>query len=982
MSSSTPAPRFSTGSETPPSFSDDGKQPFSHSDLPNHLTPQEQLALAEEYARRRLTSDSVNQNASLMPPQGTSGRSSSGADEAPYNPLQSPAPVPAPVFAYPGNAPFPPQDAGAVAPVRAVDIEANAAVPSGGGARAAAGGGGGGRGAGRRGTNGAGTADPNAAAALLAEKLGEQGLRLRFARLEFGPTGEVMAPVLQTFTPIEWGAWAYYMALGTACLAFFFGPMSIIWWHYGTSPLYKHSFNLGAGIYSILVGLVIVWEEWLGLPLLGWVAAYLDVTVSRYNLRSILYIVLSSLLFLSYPTVVVGVCLIITALADRTACAHGETFWQNLTPPARAPRKVDPNAKAPPTRLQLFKQRMARWLEILLHLRDANRIGIVVWMSILLAGNILMFVYVLHVWINRVGASRQAAEAAGTDTALSYWIAPAKAFGLCLDLDLALILLPVCRTLIRWLYEYSTRDESYSTLALRGLLYLVPLDFHIHFHKLMGVFIIVCGVGHTLAHFVNFAQKPDVTLAVLGGPWALISGGLIIVLMFVMYSSTFEFVRRRSFDLFFSSHHLFVFLYVLLLVHGAHGEGPNFWKYFIGPATLYLLDRALRLYQGSKPVTVHSVQFMRDVMCIAFNPSGPFGSGVQCGQYILIQCPAVSSLQWHPFTISSAPGDPFVTVHIKMNTEKPSSWTYRVAAHLSLMRDFKPRLHSEMSQEQKEAWLKEEPNWEYIPMKHVEGSETKPGRVMGIDDRPMFRIDGPHAAPTQNLPKYDVALVVGAGIGSTPLAASLHYVVDQWALPLMETPVQPSCVSFVWVLKYENILSFRWLVGRIRETRMRVQTLRQQGRMSGRAWEMHIYVTSFPESRMQVEEDLARLDEEQIRQRHREPQRRMMNPDEPALDPEDFALLRLLTDPPNKSTEEAARWNRDPIQKEDIFVHSGRAEWPDMFAALGNRHPDTDIGVMFCGLPDIAKPVRSACWKSNARPDARGTHFTFHGENF
>lgn len=35
------------------------------------------------------------------------------------------------------------------------------------------------------------------------------------------------------------------------------------------------------------------------------------------------------------------------------------------------------------------------------------------------------------------------------------------------------------------------------------------------------------------------------------------------------------------------------------------------------------------------------------------------------GQYVLIQCPAISSLQWHPFTLTSAPEEDFFSVHVR-----------------------------------------------------------------------------------------------------------------------------------------------------------------------------------------------------------------------------------------------------------------------------------------------------------------------------
>jgi ferredoxin-NADP reductase len=38
----------------------------------------------------------------------------------------------------------------------------------------------------------------------------------------------------------------------------------------------------------------------------------------------------------------------------------------------------------------------------------------------------------------------------------------------------------------------------------------------------------------------------------------------------------------------------------------------------------------------------------------------------QCGQYLYLNIPSISPVEWHPFTISSAPSDGMITCHIKM----------------------------------------------------------------------------------------------------------------------------------------------------------------------------------------------------------------------------------------------------------------------------------------------------------------------------
>ena len=55
------------------------------------------------------------------------------------------------------------------------------------------------------------------------------------------------------------------------------------------------------------------------------------------------------------------------------------------------------------------------------------------------------------------------------------------------------------------------------------------------------------------------------------------------------------------------------------------------------------------------------------------------------GQFAFLQFPTVSTLQWHPFTISSAPSSDRITFHIK-NTG-PKAFTGQLAEQARLMRE-------------------------------------------------------------------------------------------------------------------------------------------------------------------------------------------------------------------------------------------------------------------------------------------------------
>lgn len=648
-------------------------------------------------------------------------------------------------------------------------------------------------------------------------------------------------PIL--YSPQAFGVWAQYSALASACCCLAFGPFSVLWWWYTIDPLYDPLLNLVAGGSSVVLAFVVVYEE------------RTQHSLSRYQFRSLLYTLCSAPLMLSWPTLIPAATLLITAGINRLACAEGEVF---------------------------VSRQSTNWLPAVDRVR-------ILWSLPYFAGNAVLFAMTALSWHTQV------------EQDMSYWIVPAKAFGMLLDINCALVLLPVCRSLYQW-------------PVLSFLLQLVPT------HSVIAIVIVVASIGHTGAHLGNLALAYDWTMTTLEGPWALISGGFLALILFVICTASVGPVRLAQFSIFLEVHHLFLAFFALLLVHGAGGVGPNFWKYLIAPAVLYAGERLLRLYRGRQDVELLSVTRMQGVMCLTFSKVGVLKPPFRTGQYLRLQCPALSSLEWHPFTISSAPSDPVVTLHIKISSLKPSSFTYRLSAYLGLMRQ-----HS--SEE-----------LVFIPFDRPGTSGRLPGRLTGPDGRPLFHIDGPYSAPTQHIAESAVCLVIGAGIGSTALSACLRQVVHHdWSKSVGEC--FPSHAYFVWVVPHRDIHSFRWLIQLIRETQDRVHHMRSVGGMREKTFQFHIYVTSVPDASERAK-GLAALWAEDA----------------------EYELMSEMVDP-----DIAAKWPAEC----DVFVYSGRPDWTLLFDSLSFRHPASPARVMFCGPPGVGSDVREQCER---------LHFKLHSE--
>jgi NAD(P)H-flavin reductase len=221
-----------------------------------------------------------------------------------------------------------------------------------------------------------------------------------------------------------------------------------------------------------------------------------------------------------------------------------------------------------------------------------------------------------------------------------------------------------------------------------------------------------------------------------------------------IYTAAFDNTKRGQFEIFWYSHHVFILFFVFLFVHGKKGLNPGYWPYIIAPGALYFLERLLRIYRANQRVVVLSATIMDDVFSLEFAKEGVFASPYKEGQYIFLNSPPISLVQWHPFTISSAPEEKTVTVHIRVSVD--GSWTKELCAYVSAMGP------------------KGKP---YFGLDRQGPQGKLAGKVLGPDGKQMLCIDGPHSAPTQHVSEYSTALIIGAGIGATPVSATLKSVV-------------------------------------------------------------------------------------------------------------------------------------------------------------------------------------------------------------
>lgn len=193
--------------------------------------------------------------------------------------------------------------------------------------------------------------------------------------------------------------------------------------------------------------------------------------------------------------------------------------------------------------------------------------------------------------------------------AVGYGIPIARSSAAGIKLNSAFILLTVLRNLL-----------SYLRTTFLGE--YLPFDKNITLHKWLANTIAIMATIHVCAHFVNFYTigfvADPVVLQQIGllKPGAVpktptqsvfetlpgLTGLVITAVMTLMYITAFSSVRRPMFEVFWFTHHLFIIYYVFNFFHGAAGilEAPTFWAWTIIPVVLYIIERCVRVYRGSK----------------------------------------------------------------------------------------------------------------------------------------------------------------------------------------------------------------------------------------------------------------------------------------------------------------------------------------------------------------------------------------------
>ncbi|PWA75601.1 respiratory burst oxidase [Artemisia annua] len=535
---------------------------------------------------------------------------------------------------------------------------------------------------------------------------------------------------------------------------------------------------------------------------------------------------------------------------------------------------------------------------------------------------------------------------------MGHCVSIAKGAGETLKFNMALILLPVCRNTITWLRIKTNLGA------------VVPFADNLNFHQVIA-FGIAIGVGlHAITHLAcdfprllaatkeeyepmvqYFGEQPDSYWHFVKGTegWTGIVMVVLMAIVFTLATPRLRNIKRvrpkilvkstlfdafwklvmkiTGFNAFWYSHHLFIIVYGLLIVHGIkvyltkEWYKKTTWMYLVVPMVLYACERLTRAIRSS----VKAVKILKVVPypenTLGLYITKPRGFKYVSGQYMFVKCEAVSPFEWHPFSITSAPQDDYLSVHIRMLGD----WTKQLN-----------KVFSEVSQP-------------------PANGKTGPPRIDNQEDnlKAKVQIDGPYGAPAEDYKKYDVVLLVGLGIGATPMISIVKDIVNNMKAKQKEeealesggnTSLSPLSKKnaanfktkrayFYWVTREQD--SFDWFREVMDEV---VETDHDH------VIEMHNYCTSVYE-------------EGDVRS----------------------AFITML------QTINHARGGVDVVAGTRVKTYFARPKWRSVFEDIKASHTGEHIGVFYCGLPVLAKELKHLAAEFSHGSD---TKFEFHKEIF
>ncbi|ESO87606.1 hypothetical protein LOTGIDRAFT_235056 [Lottia gigantea] len=324
-----------------------------------------------------------------------------------------------------------------------------------------------------------------------------------------------------------------------------------------------------------------------------------------------------------------------------------------------------------------------------------------------------------------------------------------------------------------FLHRFIPFDAFHAMHKYTALLALIFTAMHIIGHGINLFHISTQASSDLNCYFREYFRATDV-LATFHY-WAFttitgITGVILTLIIIVMYVFATEYGRRHLFNAFWFTHNFYVFLYIFLILHGIGRlvQDPLFPYFFLGPLVVFVLDKMVSLSRNKVEIVVKKAEILPSgVTNLVFKR--PLNFDYKSGQWVRIACLDLGQSEYHPFTLTSAPQEENLSLHIRA----VGPWTTNIRRVYDI------------------------------------------NNIVSEKGFPKLYLDGPFGEGHQDWYRYPVAVLVGGGIGVTPFASILKDLVQKSKMKV-KFPCQK--VYFLWVTRTQK--SFEWMTDIIREVEL------------------------------------------------------------------------------------------------------------------------------------------------------------------
>ncbi|KAJ1665074.1 hypothetical protein IW140_003771 [Coemansia sp. RSA 1813] len=507
----------------------------------------------------------------------------------------------------------------------------------------------------------------------------------------------------------------------------------------------------------------------------------------------------------------------------------------------------------------------------------------------------------------------------------------------------------------------------------------IDFDKSVHAHKMASYTLVFFIINHVIFQYYKFHQievesggKMKMYNLLFNGTTGRI-GHVLICIVVVILLGAIPYVRRRHFEVFYFLHHLH---YVVIILIFFHTSNTHFQYFITAPLAIYLADRLYRLYRGfsNSPRILSVIRHPSGVIELRFEKRS---IRHKAGQYIYLNVPSISWTQWHPFTLTSAPEEDELSIHIRISGD----WTRKLVYMFRQHEDARPRrlqvAHQAISypppakqfkladdRDSMNALITSPPpegasgskqqthrdqQWQnyagdnkrpslppYYPPGVEHHSLARQNQRMPLPNTkkmlpsipiyrtclPTIRVDGPYSAPSQHVFEFETAILISGNIGVTPMSSILKSLYYQLTAA-RNSPRTIKKMYFIWLCRETQSLEwFKDLLAALDAEEI------------GDILEIRTYITG-------------QLSVDQIRN------------------------ISLSQDP--NGPDAITGLYRSP-------TYYGRPNFDKIYEEIGLRNPGSDVGVFYCGSKQLAHHLHKTNTRWNSELSHRGTKFVFHEE--